>query len=90
MKTPEEIGANTLAVLAAQGARQREAAAPLRADIRALMLPHPKQPARVIRRLLTRDYRRLTDESCPSLRRVQEIMRELIRGTVGVAHTPDT
>lgn len=74
---PEEIGAASLARLKAQSERQRLAGAVLRDDIRALWIAYPRRKAHEIRSLLTRDYRPLTDDSRPSIRRVQEILREL-------------
>lgn len=71
MKTPEEIGRAVLERLAARAAANRAAGDALRAEVRAAMnaLPAERRTAKWVLKGITR-------RPLPSIRRVQEIMRE--------------
>ena len=73
MKSAAEIGAATLARLAAQATANREAGAALRAEIRAVMEAHVGPDRLTAKRVLEKLSRR----PLPSVRRVQEHMRAI-------------
>jgi hypothetical protein len=70
MKTDEEIGRNVREILALQAARNRAKGKALRAEVRAVWLRHPDYTGKQVIRLLP-------DRTLPSVRRVQEILKEL-------------
>lgn len=73
MKTPEQIGAKILAILAAQAERNRQAGAALTAEIRAIMATHSdsgRLTARQVRDLLPTSRTR-------SVRRIQEYLQSI-------------
>jgi uncharacterized coiled-coil protein SlyX len=72
----------SLANLLAQGAAKRAQGDELRAEVAAVLEAHPGQKAYAIRSYLTR-------APLPSVRRVQQVMREIKkRSTAGIAHDP--
>ena len=73
MKTPEEIGRAVLERLAAQAAANRAAGDLLRAEVSAVLAQ--QQPGQRLTAKLV--LRRLPTRSAASVRRVQEVMREL-------------
>ncbi len=72
MKTAEEIGRTILERLAAQAAANRAAGDQLRADVRAVVEKH--HPKRLTAKEVIKN---LTRQPPPSIRRVQEILRDL-------------
>ena len=70
MKTAAEIGERVLKRLAAQTAANRDSGDRLRAEVRGVWEQHPEFTAKQVIRCLTRT-------PLPSLRRTQEILREL-------------
>jgi hypothetical protein len=76
LKTATEIGQATLERLAAQAAANRAAGDLLRGDVRAVFEQHPGYTAKqIIKELPLRSQ-------CRSVRRVQEILKDLRSGPV--------
>jgi hypothetical protein len=76
VKTAEEIGRASLERLAAQAAANRSAGDQLRGDVRAVLQRHPGYTAKqIIKELPPRSQ-------CRSVRRVQEILKDLRSGPV--------
>ena len=71
MKTPEQIGAAVLERLAAQAAANRAAGDRLRADVRTVLEQNPGHPT------AKQVIKKLGRQLVPSVRRVQEILKEL-------------
>jgi hypothetical protein len=70
MKTEVEIGRAILERLAAQAAANRAAGDRLRAEVRAVWEQHPELTAKQV-------LKRMTRQPLPSVRRVQEILKDL-------------
>ena len=70
VKTPAEIGVAILERLAAQAAANRASGDRLRAEVRVVWEQHPEFSAKRILKKLTR-------HPLPSVRRVQEILKDL-------------
>ena len=77
MKSPAEIGAATLARLAAQAAANRAAGESLYAEVRAICAAH-QGPERLSAKRVSA---RLTRDPKPSVRRIQELLARLRRGS---------
>jgi hypothetical protein len=70
VKTASEIGAAILERLAAQAAANRASGDRLRAEVRSVWEQHPSFTAKLVLKKLSR-------EPLPSVRRVQEILKDL-------------
>ena len=70
MKSDEEIGRAIRERLAAQAAANRESGDRLRSEVRAVWEAHPEFTAKHVLKKLTR-------QPLPSVRRVQEILKDL-------------
>jgi hypothetical protein len=75
MKSAEEIGRAILKRFAAQAAVNRAAGDRLRARVRAVLDQHPSQ--RMTAKMVIKYLAREPDERIPSVRRVQEVLKEL-------------